>query len=242
MRIIEANGLHYRRLNEAIREATREGVESFKIIGVTGQRYIAAGLVGNIRMEIEGTPGNDLGAFMQGPYIEVRGNAQDGVGNTMSGGKIIIHGRAGDILGYGMRGGEIFIKDEVGYRVGIHMKAFQNSYPVIVVGGSAKDFLGEYMAGGLIIVLNLKNERPVGKYCGTGMHGGKIYVKGEVNEHLLGKDVYLTPLSPEDEEELRTYVEEYFQLFIGNKKDISLKDFAKIEPRSHRPYGELYTH
>lgn len=242
MMIIEANGLHYRRLNEIIREAIRKGERKFKIVGVTGQRYIAAGLKENIRIEIEGTPGNDLGAFMQGPYIEVRGNGQDGVGNTMSGGKIIIHGRAGDIIGYGMRGGEIFIKDEVGYRVGIHMKAYEDSYPAIVVGGSAKDFLGEYMAGGLIVLLNLRNEQPVGKYCGTGMHGGRIYVRGEVPGHFLGKEVSVSSLSNEDEEELKVYLEEYFRLFGGKSEDISIKDFIKIAPRSHRPYGGLYTH
>lgn len=242
MRIIEANGLHYKRLNEIIREAIREGEREFKIRGVTGQRYIAAGLKENIRIEIEGTPGNDLGAFMQGPYIEVKGNGQDGVGNTMSSGRIIIHGRAGDIIGYGMRGGEIFLKDEVGYRVGIHMKAYEHSYPVIVIGGTAKDFLGEYMAGGLIIVLNLKNELPLGKYCGTGMHGGRIYVRGDVPGHLLGKEVTTTPLSEEDREELERYLEEFFRLFGGEKEAISWEDFQKIAPRSHRPYGDLYTH
>ncbi|MGC8843732.1 MAG: hypothetical protein ACP5QS_07315, partial [bacterium] len=174
------------------------------------------------------------------PIIEVKGNGQDGVGNTMSDGKIIIHGRAGDIIGYGMRGGKIFVRDEVGYRVGIHMKAYEDSYPVIVIGGSARDFLGEYMAGGLIIILALDGEVPVGKYCGTGMHGGRIYVRGNVEKHLLGKEVAITPLSAEDEAELNLYLEEYFRIF--GKKDISASEFIKIAPRSHRPYGSLYTH
>lgn len=241
MRIIQANGLHYKRLNEIIREAVKTGEREFRIIGATGQRYIAAGLKEKIKIEIEGTPGNDLGAFMQGPYIEVKGNGQDGVGNTMSDGRIVIHGRAGDIVGYGMRGGEIFIKDEVGYRVGIHMKAYENSRPVIVIGGSAKDFLGEYMAGGLIIVLNLGNELPVGKYCGTGMHGGRIYARGAIKQHLLGKEVTITPLSSEEEEELETYIKEYFNIF-GGEEEVKISDFVKIAPRSHRPYGSLYTH
>ena len=42
-----------------------------------------------------------------------------------------------------MRGGEIFIKGDVGYRVGIHMKAYLDHQPKIVVGGKAGDFLGE---------------------------------------------------------------------------------------------------
>lgn len=242
MKIIEANGLHYKQLNEIIREAIKNGEREFKIIGATGQRYIAAGIKNKIKIVIEGTPGNDLGAFMQGPYIEVIGNGQDGIGNTMSDGKIIIHGRAGDIIGYGMRGGEIFIRDEVGYRVGIHMKAYNNSRPVIVIGDSAKDFLGEYMAGGLIIVLNLRGTVPIGKYCGTGMHGGKIYVRGDIDEHLLGKEVSITPLSEEDESELAGYISQYFELFGVKRGNVSLEEFKKISPRSHRPYGSLYTH
>jgi glutamate synthase domain-containing protein 3 len=241
MKLIEANGLHYRELNEIIRKEISRGEREFKIIGVTGQRYIAAGIKQQVKIVIEGIPGNDLGAFMQGPIIEVRGNGQDGVGNTMSEGKIVIHGRAGDIIGYGMRGGKIFIRDEVGYRVGIHMKAYGDSHPAIVVGGSARDFLGEYMAGGLIIILALNGDVPVGKYCGTGMHGGKIYVRGNVERHLLGKEVAISPLSEEDEAELKRYLEEYFRLF-GGREEISPREFIKIAPLSHRPYGSLYTH
>ena len=36
---------------------------------------------------------------------------------------------------------KIFIKGDVGYRVGIHMKAYENLYPVIIIGGTAQDFL-----------------------------------------------------------------------------------------------------
>jgi glutamate synthase domain-containing protein 3 len=73
----------------------------------------------------------------------------------MDEGKIVIHGHAGDIAGYSMRGGSIFIRDDVGYRVGIHMKEYQDKVPAIVVGGTAQDFLGEYMAGGVLVVLGL---------------------------------------------------------------------------------------
>ena len=41
------------------------------------------------------------------------------------------------------------------------MKAYRNSFPVIVIGGCTGDFLGEYMAGGLIVVLGL-NKKKIG--------------------------------------------------------------------------------
>ena len=69
-----------------------------------------------------------------------------GIGNTMNDGRVIVHGNSTDITGYSMRGGKIFIQGEVGYRVGIHMKAYKEKQPLIVIGGKAGDFFGEYMA------------------------------------------------------------------------------------------------
>mgnify|MGYP002508793462 CR=1 FL=1 len=57
--------------------------------------------------------------------------------------------------GYAMRGGKIFVKGNAGYRAGIHMKAYEEKKPVMVIGGTAGSFLGEYQAGGVIVVLGL---------------------------------------------------------------------------------------
>ena len=177
---IDASNLHYRDLNQRIRQEIAAGEKRFDLLNVNGQRYIADGIRGDIEFDIHGVPGNDLGAFMDGPTIRVHGNAQDVVGNTMNSGRIIVHGHAGDVLGYGMRGGELLVRGDVGYRVGIHMKAFGERQPVVVAGGRAGDFLGEYMAGGLLIVLGLglrPGQRLVGNWCATGMHGGSIYLR-----------------------------------------------------------------
>ncbi|MEE9593840.1 MAG: hypothetical protein V3V92_00395, partial [Candidatus Hydrothermarchaeales archaeon] len=119
---IDSAGIHYVDLNEMINEAVGKGVTNLKLLNVNGQRYIADGLVGELDIEIHGTPGDDLGSFMHGPRIVVRGSAQDGTGNTMNSGEIIIHGDARDITGHSMRGGRIYVDGDVGYRVGIHMK------------------------------------------------------------------------------------------------------------------------
>lgn len=96
-----------------------------------------------------------MGAYLDGSEIYVRGNAQDAVGDTMDDGLIVIDGCAGDAIGYAMRGGEIFVRGSVGYRAGIHMKEYKQKHPVLVVGGAAGSFLGEYQAGGTIIILGL---------------------------------------------------------------------------------------
>ena len=122
MDFIEASGLSFSQLNETIRHAGKE----CRICACQGQRFIAAG--------IDGIPGNALGAYLGGGSITVNGNAQDAVGDTMSAGRIVIHGSTGDAAGYAMRGGEIFIRDNAGYRAGIHMKAYKQHKPVIVMG------------------------------------------------------------------------------------------------------------
>ena len=111
--IIDAKNLHYRILNEQIRESIKNNEDQFELNNVNGQRYIGCGIRKNIHIKINGTPGNDLGAFMDGPDIVINANAQDGVGNTMNNGKIIIDGNCGDVSGYAMRGGRIFIKGDI---------------------------------------------------------------------------------------------------------------------------------
>ncbi|MHB8105307.1 MAG: GltB/FmdC/FwdC-like GXGXG domain-containing protein, partial [Dehalococcoidales bacterium] len=207
--------------------------------------YIGTDLNKPVEIEILGTPGNDLGAFMNGPKLIIRGNAQDGCGNTMNEGEIIVHGRAGDTVGLSARGGKIFIKSDVGYRAGIHMKEYQNKKPVIVIGGTAQDFLGEYMAGGVIILLGMnlgEGQSHRTKYVGTGMHGGVIYVRGSIPAYQLGKEVGVAKLDEKDEAVLKEYVSQFASVFNLDADAILNGDFFKLYPRFLRPYGRLYAY
>lgn len=242
---INAGGMHYRKLNELIHSVVKDGEKEIIIDNVNGQRYIGDGLTGDVTIRINGVPGNDLAAFMDGPTIIVNGNAQDGVSNTMNSGKVIVHGDVGDILGYSMRGGEIYIRGSVGYRTGIHMKAYGSSYPVVVVGGHARDFLGEYMAGGLLILLGLDEQRKgplVGNYVGTGMHGGEIYVRGSVEEHQLGKEVRTQKPSEDDLRRIEEPLKEFCSQFSLRLGDVMGEEFTKLVPLSSRPYGQVYSY
>jgi glutamate synthase domain-containing protein 3 len=242
---INARGLHYRTLNERIREAVRSGAKRIRLVNVNGQRFIADGLVGPVHMTIEGVPGNDLGAFMNGPTIIVHANGQDHIANTMNDGKIVVHGDAGDVLGYGMRGGRLYIKGDVGYRVGIHMKAYRGKVPVIVVGGKARDFFGEYMAGGTMVILGLNRKRSesiVGNYFATGMHGGVIYVRGVLADYQLGKEVEVKALEDFDWRFLKVTISDFAREFHFSAEKILESKFVKIIPQSHRPYGSLYAY
>ena len=241
---INAKGLHYKELNRLIHKAVDSGKTDIILDNVNGQRYIGDGLSCDIKITVNGVPGNDLAAFMDGPTIVVNSNGQDGIGNTMNAGKIIVHGDVGDIAGHSMRGGEIFIKGSAGYRTGIHMKFYKDLFPVIVIGGTARDFLGEYMAGGLIVVLGLgrKNDAIAGDYCGTGMHGGTMYIRGDIEDYKLGKEVKKSILSNDDNRILKRYVREYCICFSLNLREIMGGEFTKLSPSTHRPYGKLYAY
>lgn len=237
MDFIEASGLSFSQLNETIRHAGKE----CRICACQGQRFIAAGMSSK-RLEIDGIPGNALGAYLGGGSITVNGNAQDAVGDTMSAGRIVIHGSTGDAAGYAMRGGEIFIRDNAGYRAGIHMKAYKQHKPVIVIGGRAGSFLGEYQAGGIIIVLGLTDgPRPiVSNFPCTGMHGGKLYIRSDCKKLLLPKQVIARPASRKDMNEVRDYLHTFCQLFGGNCDALLRQPFTVITPNSSNPYKQLY--
>ncbi|MBW7957695.1 MAG: hypothetical protein H3C68_07355 [Deltaproteobacteria bacterium] len=240
---IDAKGTYYRDLNKKVREAVEKGEKEIVLENVNGQYYIGDGLRAKVSITIEGVPGNDLAAFMDGPTIRIRSNAQDNISNTMNSGKVIIEGHAGDVLGYGMRGGKLHIRGNVGYRVGIHMKGDKKQGPTIIVGGTAGDFFGEYMAGGLLILLGLDNDGPiVGDYLGTGMHGGMIFVRGEVDKDMCGAEVGVMEPDEDDLKVLKDALTDYCADLGLKLEEVMAKGFKKLVPVSARPYGNLYAY
>jgi glutamate synthase domain-containing protein 3 len=247
---IDASGLKHKEVNDLLRYAALKKVKKVNLRNVCGQRYIGTRLhipnpCPKLEIYIEGIPGNDLGAFLDGHRIIVHGNAQDGVGNTMDDGEIVVHGRAGDVVAMSMRGGKIFIRDNVGYRTAIHMKEYVGKIPVLVIGGTAQDFFGEYMAGGIVILLGLnlkKKERHKAHYIGTGMHGGVIYLRGKVEDYQLGKEVGILQLDEDDWKIIDQYVGEYSEHFKADKEKIMDGEFIKLVPVSRRPYGKIYAY
>lgn len=232
-----AQQLGFRSLNELIRNSEEDVV----IEQCYGERFIGAG-ASRKTITIHGTPGNALGAYLDGATIIVRGNAQDAVGDTMNHGMIIIHGNAGDALGYAMRGGKILVKGNAGYRTGIHMKEYQDKRPVIVVGGKTGSFLGEYLAGGLIVVLGLDTDDcPVGNFTGTGMHGGEIFIRSHVMPKSLPKQVCAGPAEESDLERIRDILEEFSETFGVPMDEILSKPFHRLTPNAKNPYKQLYT-
>jgi glutamate synthase domain-containing protein 3 len=242
--VIDAKGMHYTPLNQLIRNAVADGAKEIVIRNVMGQRFIGDGLTGDATIILEGVPGGDLGMFMKGPTIIVHGNADHAPGNTMDSGLIIIHGSSGDATAHSMRGGRVYVRDDIGYRGGIHMKQYKDKRPVLIIGGNARAFLGEYIAGGLIIMLRSGEERPelfTEMGIASGIHGGEIFIRGEVAGWALGIGSAARPAASEEILSIKEYITEFCEQFGFDSKKILGSSFTRIAPVSARPFANKYT-
>lgn len=237
---INVGFMPFAQLNSLLRTTNEKDIS---LLHVQGQRYIGVGCHGKTIL-IDGVPGNDLGAYLDGARLEVLGNAQDQCGDTMNDGAIIIHGSLGDGGGYAMRGGKIYIRDDAGYRTGIHMKAYEQKQPLIVIGGNAGSFLGEYLAGGMIIVLGLENggKTPAGFFCGTGMHGGMIVLRSDIRPKDLPPQVLCRDATDEDSALIKEKITEFCTIFALDRDKIMQQHFFVLVPNSANPYRQLYCH
>jgi glutamate synthase domain-containing protein 3 len=242
---IDAANLHYRELNEQIKAAVAAGETEFDLAHVCGHRYLGCGIHSVITVNLDGIPGNDLGAFMGGPRLYCSGNAQDGIANTMDDGLVVVPGHAGDVMGYSMRGGSVYVRGNAGYRIGIHMKSYEGKEPTVIIGGRVRDFCGEYLAGGKLVILGLDlpaGEPIVGRYCATGMHGGTLYVRGEVPASHVRAGIAIDEADAEDQATLRDLLAPYCAQFGLPLDEIAGAPFTRLTARTSRPYGQLYAY
>ena len=232
----DVRGLDHRAVNAILRET--DG--ACTLTGCCGQRFIGAGMSGR-DIRIEGVPGNALGAYLNGGTITVTGNAQDAVGDTMNAGRIVVHGSIGDAAGYAMRGGEIFVRGDAGYRAGIHMKAYREKSPLLVIGGTAGSFLGEYQAGGTIIVLGLDADKKIVSFfpC-TGMHGGRMYLRSDCRGVLFPHQVTARAADEADREQIRLLLTGYCSVFGLDADAVMDAPFTVVTPDSANPYKQMY--
>ena len=237
MTLLNAKALNHQSLNQEIKSVSHD----VELTNVLGQRFIAAGL-SDKTIDIHGTPGNALAAYLNGATINVYGNAQDAVGDTMNSGQINVFGNIGDAPGYAMRGGRIYVKGNAGYRAGIHMKAYKEHLPVMIIGGKAGSFLGEYQAGGIIIVLGLTDDDKdiVANFPCTGMHGGRMFLRSTCDGIHFPHQVTARIADDETMETVRPYIEEFCGIFGYDAKEVLDTDFTVITPDSKNPYKQMY--
>ncbi len=223
-----------------------------------GDRKMAPGL---IRLHLEGTAGQSLGAFMtRGMRTHLEGQANDYVGKGMAGGIISIVPRqdsyaasasgdpgtpnssgapaaapalAGNTLLYGATGGSLFIAGSVGERF-----AVRNSGARSVVEGVG-DHACSYMTGGKVAVLG-----PIGNNFAAGMSRGVAYIwnrSGENRDRINPAMVSIETVSEEDDRrQLKMLLRAHWD-FTGSAVakavladwERTSKDFLIVVPREH---------
>jgi glutamate synthase domain-containing protein 3 len=75
-----------------------------------------------------------------------------------------------------------------------------------------------------------------------GMHGGMMFLRGEVDPRRLGREVKIGDVTSEDTKLLKKHVGDFCSYFGFNSNEIFKKPFTKIYPYSQRPYGTIYAY
>ena len=155
---------------------------------------------------------------------QVPGNA---LGAYLDGATIQVYCNAQDATGDTMNDGSIIVHGSSGDATGYAMR-----------GG----FLGEYQAGGTILVLGIgwEDRCPVGNFCGTGMHGGRIYLRTTHLPPDLPAQVVVSEGTEEDLACLRPLIENYCRYFGGEKEPLLSSHYYVLTPNTKNPYKQLY--
>jgi NADPH-dependent glutamate synthase beta subunit-like oxidoreductase/glutamate synthase domain-containing protein 3/NAD-dependent dihydropyrimidine dehydrogenase PreA subunit len=205
-------------LEEIIHQQIRGGhrnleIEAFGQHGIGGRLWDAGTDAVNIR--IIGHSGQRTGSLGNAnTCIEIMGPASDDLGWLNAGARIVVHGHASNGVMNGAAQGRVFVGGSIGAR-GMTMTKHNPRFdpPELWVLGTAGDYFGEFMAGGIAVVCG-HDSRPGDQVLGyrplVGMVGGKVFVRGNA-QGFSEKDAKQIPLSDDDWQWLETGLEHFLK-------------------------------
>ncbi|MFP4572136.1 MAG: FAD-dependent oxidoreductase [Desulfobacterales bacterium] len=197
--------LESRVLEERLQEAVAKGhrrieVEASGQHGIGGRLWRAGKEPLHIR--VTGHSGQRLGAMgFYGTRIENFGPASDDAGWLNAGAEIIVHGNAANGAANAMAQGRIYIAGSIGAR-GMTMTKQNPRFdpPELWVLGSAGDYFGEFMAGGIAVICGINAQSPenvLGYRPLVGMVGGRVFFRGPHGGYSKS-DARLMPVKDSD--------------------------------------------
>jgi NADPH-dependent glutamate synthase beta subunit-like oxidoreductase/glutamate synthase domain-containing protein 3/NAD-dependent dihydropyrimidine dehydrogenase PreA subunit len=192
-------------LEEQIQDAVAQGrrflhIDAFGQHGIGGRLWQAQNET--VHLKIFGHPGQRVGSMgFPNTHIEVMGPASDDVGWLNAGAEIVVHGNAGNGTANAMAQGKIFVAGNIGAR-GMTMTKNNPRFdpPQLWVLGSAGDYFGEFMAGGVAVVCGYEAQNPddiLGYRPFVGMVGGKVFFRGPQSSYSRA-DAKLVPIGDQD--------------------------------------------
>ena len=203
-----------------------------------------------IHLKMKGHGGQSMAfTLAKGVTLTVEGDANDYTGKGLSGGKIAVYPKAnvvadgfrpqdhvvvGNTCLYGATSGKAFFSGKAGERFCV-----RNSGALAVVEGVG-DHGCEYMTGGIMVCL-----AETGRNFAAGMSGGVAYVydpdgkfPARCNMGLVGLETLDTP---EELNEIRSYIEEHVQFTaspLGQEMldnwDVRASKFVKVMPHDYK--------
>jgi len=173
-------------IDEQIQTAVSQGqrnlqIEAYGQHGIGGRLWRAGDET--VHIEIIGQPGQRVGSMgFANTSIEVLGPASDDVGWLNAGAEIVVHGNVGNGCANAMAQGKIYVAGNIGAR-GMTMTKHNPRFdpPELWVLGSAGDYFGEFMAGGIAVICGYEaqnSENILGYRPFVGMVGGKVFFRG----------------------------------------------------------------
>ncbi|MBF0389510.1 MAG: FAD-dependent oxidoreductase [Desulfamplus sp.] len=201
-------------LEEMIQTAVEQGHRSIEVHaygqhGIGGRLWRAGN--GKIKIRIQGHSGQRTGSLgFANTEIEVMGPASDDIGWLNAGAEIVVHGNASNGAMNGGAQGKVYIGGNIGAR-GMTMTKRNPRFdpPELWVLGSAGDYFGEFMAGGIAVVCGYNKDTPpfkegepwnpnaLGYRPLVGMVGGKVFCRGDVTE-FSKSDAKVIPITDDD--------------------------------------------
>lgn len=211
---LDIRGLSPREVNRRLRELI--GKEDEIIIEHPDSVHnLAAALIGQGRIVVEGSTGFYTGGFLEGPSLTVKGNTGWYTGDNMMAGEIIVEMNTGSNAAPSMIGGNMVIRGSSGSRCGFGMKGGN-----LIVCGDVGRWTGGMTLGGRIIVLG-----KVGQGLGESMYKGIIHTADPEVEDKIGGNVFVGPIEDSEKKELESLFKQY-----GIERGVD--DFNSVQPNT----------
>ena len=212
-------------VEETIQDKIKQGhrnleIDAFGQHGIGGRLWKAKDEKVNIR--IIGHSGQRTGSLgFPNTSIEIMGPGSDDVGWLNAGAEIIVHGHASNGLMNGAAQGNVYVAGSIGARAMTMTKHNPRfNPPELWVLGSAGDFFGEFMAGGIAIICNHQPQNSssaLGYRPFIGMVAGKVFVRGKIDD-FSKKDAKIISISDVEWEWLLSKLKKFLTKI--NKSDL----------------------
>lgn len=212
----EGERLSSRILEEVIQREVKNGhryieVDAFGQHGIGGRLWKADDEP--VKIRVMGHSGQRTGSLgCPNTQIEIMGPASDDIGWLNAGAEITVHGNASNGAMNAAAQGKVYIGGNIGAR-GMTMTKQNPRFdpPEMWILGSAGDYFGEFMAGGIAVICGYKAQNPdniLGYRPFVGMVGGKAFFRGDANGYSRA-DAVVAPIEDEEWAWLLTNMETF---------------------------------